>query len=209
MDLYGSLNNGKGKKISLHQREICLALKLLVLAARDDNYQYGPNYCYRMMAKTGQTVKSLIRTLKIYRLLSYLYDDIQVMMRRGLICIRSISSIANDIEVRETQRYKYKRPKIPGGDVFQELPTVDEIIGNSIDDLFKGLSNYSDNAVNLEATQLDTKRYEDVLSEANLNFDIGLEAHIDNMITQLNLKATGPYGQIDLGDDDIAEYDDW
>jgi len=196
-------------KQSSHQRETFFAIKLLVLAARDDNYSYGIHYCHNAIAMRNHKHLSAKRILKIYRMISYLFDDIQKMMSHGLICIRSILAISNDLEVREKAKYRYIRPsEVPEISADEKASMID-IITHSMDSLFNGLESYASSLVVESKDTDETTTLEEVVGSSGLQFDIGLSKHIEDAIARLNLKPTGPRGIIDLGDEDILEYDEW
>jgi len=203
------LNTKKSSKLSMHQRELHLAIKLLVLAARDDNPVYGVTYCHKLLANKTRGRNTIGRTLRMYRLLSYLFEEIQRLMMRGEICIRSIDAIANEIEIREKHRYKYIRQSDAVNQITRNTETLEHIITNSIDDLFAGLESYANQLV-IEAGHTSMgEAVSGELEQMDLSFDLNLEKHIEDMIERLHLEPSGPYGYIDLGDDDIIEHDDW
>lgn len=193
----------------MHQRELYLAIKLLVLAARDDDYAYGVRYCRKLIANGRKSRSSTTRTLRNYRLLGYLFDDIQQMMRRGIICIRSLNSISNELEIREKKRFKYQRVATDPTPLTSIDISLKETIEQSFESLLSGLEHYAESILEPVADIIppDTSTEQDI--STTLNFDIGLEAHIEMMINKLNLQPSGPHGIIDLGDDDIIAFDDY
>jgi hypothetical protein len=206
---YRTLIGKHDSKLSVHQREIYLAVKLLVLACRDDNYAYGVNYCHKLfLAKNTAGIRAS-RLLRIYRLISYLFDDIHQMMSRGLICIRSINAIANELEVRESTRYRNRIVNPDKPDIPIETQSLDHIITDSIDELFKGLELYASRITDEAPATEQSTSFDQTMEGMNLNFDIGIQERVEYMIEKLQLKPSGPFGTIDLGDDDIIEYDDW
>jgi len=209
MDRLSELSAQPRHKLSSHQQELTLAVKLLVLAARDDNYAYGVSYCHNLMVSKTKAPARVTRTIRIYRLISYLFDEIHTMMTRGLICIRSIEAIANELEVREKVKYKYiGRPADPPTEFAHEID-LSHIIDNSVDKLFSGLEWYTNNLIDESLQKSPSATFQEAIGANDLKFDIGLTEHIDRMVASLNLKETGPRGIIDLGDDDIIEYDEW
>jgi hypothetical protein len=208
-DMYNELNSTKRPRLSLHQREISLSIKLLVLAARDDDFSYGVKYCHKLLASGTRSKSSVSRTLRNYRLLSYLYTNIQVMMQHGEICIRSLNSIGNEIEVREKKRFRYVQHKEDHLPLPDPDTTIQVLIEQSFDQLLTGLENYTEYLLEEKTKTDEAVTFSTVSLQAELNFDIGLKDHIEEMIQRLNLQPTGPRGIIDLGDDDIIEYDDY
>nr|UYL94508.1 MAG: RNA-dependent RNA polymerase [Leptosphaeria biglobosa negative single-stranded RNA virus 7] len=209
IELHGELNNEKNPRLSLHQREISLSIKLLILAARDDDFTYGVRYCRKLMATGSRSKVSVSRTLRSYRLLSYLYIEIQEMMKHGGICIRSLDSIANELEVREKKRFRYVRQKEAPEPFEDQDGTIKALIEQSFDHLFDSLANYAENLAEEHLTTDHPVNFSNETMTAELHFDIGLEEHIEAMIQRLNLQPSGPRGIIDLGDDDIIEFDDY
>jgi hypothetical protein len=207
--LYTELNSTTKPKMSIHQRELNLAIKLLVLAARDDNYSYGVRYCHKIMKDKNRTIASTSRTLRAYKLLSFLYNEIKNMMSHGLICIRSITAIANELEQRERVKYRYKRLTTTDYVQSAEDELFSKIIENSIDDLFAGLETYASDKLEEETELNPTASFEEVLGTSGLEFDLNISEHVESMIQKLGLQPSGPHGFIDLGDDDIYENDDW
>jgi hypothetical protein len=208
-ELASKLEPSRTLKASRHQRELNFALKLLVLAVRDGDYSYGIRYCYHLMAKNPRASSSTVRTLKAYKLLSYLYEDIRKMMSQGLICIRSINAISNEIEVREIQRFRYKRT----ADLCI-LPTdADETLGalitDSIDQLFVGLERYANQLIEEPPDPNASEVQGHEITALNLEFDINIEDEVNRMVERLNLVPTGPHNIIYLDDEEIIEHDDW
>lgn len=208
-ELYQELNEHRRPKLSLHQREISLSIKLLVLAARDDDFSYGVRYCHKLMSSGSRSKVSISRTLRNYRLMSYLYSDVQQLMRQGEICIRSLNSISNELEVREKKRFRYVRQKDELNAYEDHDGTLQALIEQSFDHLFEGLEKYAEHLVEASARTNEPVQFSETVGAAELNFDIGLEEHIEAMIQRLNLQPSGPRGIIDLGDDDIMEFDDY
>lgn len=208
-NLYKELTSKSPSKLSMHQKEINLAIKLIVLAARDDDYTYGMRYCHKILANGVKSNKSIVRTLKVYRLLSYLFDQIQLSMQRGRICIRSLLSIANEIEVREKKRYKHVQQRIDQVTVSQDNSMLDKIISDSIDQLFVGLETFAATIVEQPDESPSRDPFAAAIGTSALEFDMDINAHVDNMIAKLGLTPSGPHGYIDLGDDVYPEDDDW
>jgi len=209
MDRLSELATQPRHRLSSHQQELTLAIKLLVLAARDDNYAYGVTYCHNLMTSRKKAPARVTRTIRIYRLISYLFDEIHNMMAHGLICIRSIEAISNELEVRERVKYKYLRQSESTPAPDQSDLNLTHIIDNSIDKLFSGLEWYTSNLIDESLQSDQPTTIQEALGASELKFDIGLSEHIDRMVASLNLTASGPRGIIDLGDDDIIEYDEW
>jgi len=208
-ELYRRIDREGPPKLSMHQKEIGLAIKLMLLSASRDSFAYGVDYCRKLMTSGNKIQRSMTRTLRIYRLLSYLFPQLQALMRSGQVCIRSLNAIDNELNVRERKRYKYKR-SVPQDKTMEfDAELVDKIIEGSLSDLFIGLERY---AANLEEISNENDLGNTEFSEAvggTLDFDIGLNEHIERMIRVLNLQPSGPHGIIDLGDDEIIEHDDW
>jgi len=209
LNLVTKLRQANVTKMSLHQREIYTALKLTVLAVRDNDYTYGIRYCHKLMSDRSQVLQSTSRVLRYYRLTSYLFEEIQELVSHGLINLRSITAIANELEVREPQRYKYKRKTQLDPNPMSDTDFLDSIINDSIDNLFASLESYASMMAEdaVQTGNMDTLTGGS--AEAELRFDIGIQNQVEFMIKQLNLQPSGPHGIIDLGDDDIQENDDW
>jgi len=208
-NLHQRMVRGLDVQTSLHQREIFLALKLLLISAARDNYGYGVSYCRGIIARAPSKAKGLHRTLRIYRLASYAFPYMQQLLSHGQVDIRSLDAITNSVEVRERARYKYakqiERPAPPELD--PEL--ADKIIGNQIEQILEGLERYSQSLVDIADDKDDPASFGSVLAASGMVFDIGIEQQVEAMIDKLKLVPSGPRGIIDLGDDDIEEYDDW
>jgi len=206
---YECLDKGASTKLSLHQREFHLAIKLLVLAARDDDYTYGIRYCHKLLAEHHTASASISRTLRSYRLISFLYEEIHLMLSRGQICIRSINAISNEIEVREKSKYKYRRRNPIELPPDFDRTIFDKIINDSVDTLFSSLENYANTISEDQLVKQSFEPEEDVFIAMDLTFDIGIQNQVEMMIQRLNLQPSGPHGFIDLGDEDFPENDDW
>jgi hypothetical protein len=209
MGLHSILQNSDGPKLSLHQREILLAIKLLVLAANRDSFIYGVDFCKGLALRKPAGNHSMNRVLRIYRLASYLFEDFQMLMRRGRIDIRSIRAIENSLEVRERMKYKYARASAP-----PRLPEFDpelseQILGPHIEQIFEGFEKYTQALVELGKDEQTPSTLGEVLAKAELVFDIGISQQVDKAIERLGLVASGPHGFIDLGDDNIDYDEDW
>jgi hypothetical protein len=207
--LNDSLESGSTPKQSLHQKEIFLAIKLLLLAARRDNFAYGVNYCKSLMMRAPTTSRSLQRTLRIYKLISYLFPYMQYMIQSGQMRFQVTEAIQNELEDREIKKYKYRRqesipPTLP---IDAELESL--ILGDNLDRIFMGLEQYAQSLVELGDGLSNTGTLAETLQASNLVFDIGIEERVNKMIQKLGLLPTGPRNIIDLGDTDIIEADDW
>nr|WON42279.1 RNA-dependent RNA polymerase [Actinidia fungus negative-stranded RNA virus 1] len=208
-DLRTSLSSKGSMKTSMHQKELSTAVKLLVLAARDDNYRHGVAYCRNLLQVTSRSTKSTIRTLRCYRLLSYLFDDIKRLMSRGEICIRSILAIENDLEVREPAKVKYKKTSVRDSEPSVEDLAIGKFIEDSMDDIFASLERYAADLDKRVVTEESISTDEDVIKETDLHFDIGITNRVNQMVAQLGLKPSGPHGFIDLGDEIPDDSEEW
>lgn len=208
-DRYRLLQSQSDPKLSVHQREIMTAMKLLVLAASRDCYEYGIDFCKGLSLRRPVRSQGLDKVLRIYRLISYLFTDFQRMMGQGLIDIKSIHAIENSLEVREKSRYKYvsrrENKDLPEFD--PEL--ADKIIGNQIEKMFEGFDKYGQTIIELEKDERAGTSLSEVLGTSEMIFDIGISDQVNSAIDRLGLKPSGPHGFIDLGDEDIYEADDW
>jgi hypothetical protein len=207
--LYKQLLSTNETKMSIHQREMFLGLKLLVVAASRDCYEYGINYCKSLCAQSPKSSQGMHRTLRIYRLISYLFTDIQDMMRQGEMNIREIWAICDSIEVRERARYKYKR--VASAPIASEFDPdlAEKIVGDQMEQILQGFELYAQGLVDSAIEPTATVGMGDILAGAALVFDLSIGDKVDEMIQKLGLKPSGPRGVIDLGDDDIYEYDDF
>lgn len=207
--LYQSLNLSQPIRETLHQREILLSMKLLITSAARNSYEYGVYYLRQLMLRSSQGNKSPERTLRIYKLSSFIFRFTQLMITSGRIQIGVLEAIRHDIEVREKKKYKYKRPPVdPSSDPTRELWSL-EFSDKQIDNIFSSIEKYAQSLVEVAAGDTGGGDLASVLTAADLVFDIGIEQHIERAIQKLNLVPTGPHGIIDIGDGDIIEYDDW
>jgi hypothetical protein len=195
-------------KMSIHQRETFLALRLMIVAAARDCYSFGVNYCKNISATARSGATSLHRTLKIYRLISYLFPIMQQMMSRGLIDIRSIWAITESVTVRERLKYKYKRVNVMPTSAEFDPDLANKIIGDKIETIFQGFESYSQSLVNIAINPVESEGLGEIMAGASMVFDISIGQRVDEMIKKLGLQPSGPRNIIDLGDDDIQEYDD-
>nr|QJW70351.1 RNA-dependent RNA polymerase [Erysiphe necator associated negative-stranded RNA virus 12] len=208
-ELYSELKSSGEPRLSLHQRELQFALKLLILAAEHDDYAYGVSYCHSLSSLSTTSNVSNIRILRTYRLLSYLFSDAKDLLSTGRITIRHINSIHSELEIRERKKYKYKQPKDTDIQPTVDYSDVQEMILGSMDDLFKGLERYTQSVLD-ESAEINAPIEPGALvASLDLTFDIGIEDHVNAAIERLGLKPSGPGGFIDLGPDDMYEGDDW
>jgi hypothetical protein len=206
---YSDLKSNGEPRISMHQRELQFAMKLLVLAAEHDDYTYGIHYCHSLSISTRTSNISTVRILRTYRLLSYLFEEIKALLSTGIINIRHINSIHSELEVREKKKYKYKKPKDDPDTAPHDYSDIQDMINSSMDDLFKGLERYAQSVLD-ETSEIGAPIDQaTLLSSLNLTFDIGIEDHVNATIERLGLQVNETTGFIDLGDDDFYEGDDW
>lgn len=208
-ELHANLSRGIDFKMSLHQREMNLAIRLLIIAATRDNYAYGVNYCRGITAHSPSKTKMLHRTLRIYRLMSYLFNHMQHKIAHGQIDIRCIDSIVNSVEVRERARYKYLRREEERPPPEADPRLIDKILNDNIEKIFDSLEKYSQTLVDIADDPDEPASLGEILEASSMIFDLNIEERVNMMVTQLNLQPTGPHGIIDLGDDIIEEEDDW
>jgi len=208
-DLWGELTNKLGTKQSMHQREVAMAIKLLILSSFRNDYQYGIRYCHSLLSKSSHSNKSMIRTLRTYRLLSYLFERFRTLINTGILKIQQIDAIRSEIEDREVKKYKYRAKTVAPQTDLQESPEMQEMIFSSVDKLFESLERYALSSI-VPITDTDTgDPVADSFSSLSMHFDLGIESRVEEMIKKLNLVPTGPFGIIDLGDDFVAEGEDW
>jgi hypothetical protein len=208
-ELYNTLVSGVDVKTSIHQREVFLALRLMIIAAARDSYEFGVNYCRSLCARSSSSTQGLYRTLRIYRLSSYLFTEIQQMMNQGEIDIRSIWAVRDSVEVRERARYKYRRTdNVPVAHEF-DPGLADNIIGDQMEKILQGFESYSQSLIDAAIEPTETEGLGEILAGAGLTFDLSIGDRVDEMITRLGLVPSGPRNIIDLGDTDIQEYDDF
>jgi hypothetical protein len=201
--------SSSGPKLSLHQRELQQAIKLLLLAARNGDFGYGINYLVRLMSQKSKSTKSVIRTLRCYRLLSYMYDDFVKLMRSGGITVSQMEAMESETITREQLKYKYQRQSEVTKPTVEDYSDIHAVIESSMDDLFAGLESYAlamTEGAPVEEEKLDTAA---TASQMDLTFDIGIENQVEMMIAKLGLQETSAYGFIDIGDSMIGAEEDW
>jgi hypothetical protein len=204
-----SLNTSIGPKISMHQREIQLAIKLHVLSARDDDYTYGLRFIHKLLSERTKSSKSLLRTLRIYRLLGHLHGLIKQLINTGMVTVKQIESISDELEHRETQRYKYTPQTKREPEDLDAYNDIRELITASMDELFESLERFalmtSESAIQAESDDADT----DALRHIDLTFDIDINRRVEEAIQRLNLTQTEGLGFIDIGDTDLYDEDEF
>jgi len=203
------LSTDSTMKISLHQREIFLAIKLLTLSASRDNYAFGVSYCRSLIAKSPNNSASMQRTLRIYRLISYIYPLMKYLLSHGFFGIKHLESIRNELEIREPARYKYRRPTEAPALGLESGALADSIIEDSIDRLLQGLEKYSQTLIEVGVDSETPASFAETVRAADMVFDIGIDRQIEAMVARLNLQPTGPRNIIDLGDLDMPDDPDW
>jgi len=190
-------------KLSMHQKEIQFAIKLHVLSSNYDDYTYGIRVLHKLLSEQTKSSKSLIRTLRIYRLLGHLHDELKKLMARGYITVRHIAAISDEIETREIQRYKYVRQTVREPENLEAYADIQQIITASMDELFASLERYalmnSESMVQLEQEAADNE----ALEHLNMSFDININERVEAAIQRLNLTVTEGLGFISLGDEDL------
>jgi len=194
---------------TLNQKEIQTAIKLLILAASRDNYNYGIQYCHDKLSMSDGKLHSAIRVTRAYRLLSCYYEDCYRLIQKGEISHGCIVAIENELEIREKQKMKYKLKKqLTLGDYMEKAKSA-EILDQTFSDLFDSIEKWSQSIVkNLSIDEHPTTLDEE-LGTLDLTFDFGLKRQLDDAIIKLKLDLPNEHGIIDLGDD-YDEYDpDW
>jgi hypothetical protein len=206
---YENSKASAGPKLSLHQRELQQAIKLLLLSARNGDFSYGINYLVRLMAQKSKSTKSVIRTLRCYRLLSYMYDDFIRLMRSGEVTVGQMNAMESETVTREKLKYKYHRQSEVTKPTIEDYSDINAVIEASMDDLFTGLESYA-----LAMAEGETVKEEPIdttatVSQMDLTFDIGIQNQVEMMIAKLGLQESSAYGFIDIGDDMIGADEDW
>lgn len=188
-------------KETLHQKEYQNAIKLLVLSASEDDYTYGVRYCH-LMFKTSKLLKeSYLRTLKIYRLISFHFETMRGLIHRGSITISHIKALKHYFRDREMQRQKY-RPidKVRVVDYLMSNQSRD-LIEDSIDLLFDQIEGYVSTMIESENDHNSGFDFSPTDGNVCLNLDIGIDDIISRRLEMLNLTVPNEYGIIDIGDD--------
>jgi len=205
--LYREVTGSTDGTTSVHQREIFTALRLLLISAGRDDFSYGIDFCRGLISKDIARTRSLHRTLRIYRLASYLYPTMQHMLGRGNITRQSLEAVTNNVIVREKARYRYARAPVEVPHISFDPELVEKILGGDLDELFNGLEQYAQTQVDTHVPPADAPPLEDLLATSGLTFDLGIEAHIDAAIIRLGLKVSGPNNTIEWDESDIEEWD--
>jgi hypothetical protein len=198
-----------GPKMSLHQRELQQALKLLMISARNGSYSYGITHLVKLMAQRSKGTKSLMRTMRCYRLLSYMYDDFLKMIRLGELSVSQLDAIESETITRETLKYKYQQKTEVAKIDTQDYSDIQAVITSSMDDLFSSLENYAVAIASPGESEQEVDPYAATMTQADLTFDINIQGQVEMMIAKLNLAPSADTGFIDLGDDDFYEDPDW
>jgi hypothetical protein len=206
---YENSKASAGPKLSLHQRELQQAIKLLLLSAKNGDFGYGINYLIRLMAQKSKSTKSVIRTLRCYRLLSYMYDEFVRLMRSGEVTVGQMNAIENETITREKLKYKYHRQSEVTKPTIEDYSDINAVIEASMDDLFAGLENYALAMAEGENAKEETVDTTATVSQMDLTFDIGIQDQVEMMIAKLGLQESSVYGFIDIGDDMIGADEDW
>jgi hypothetical protein len=204
-----SLRSIASPRSSLHQREVASAIKLLTLASGRDDYTVGLRHCHRLLAKGGPGSKTVLRTLKAYRQLGFLFSDIQSMLRDGSITVKMLNAVSSELEDREVRKYKYmKTPSVPFN-FFEQVTDPSVLIDSAMDELFTSLEAFAEDLIVSVETGTPDTTVEDVMHELSGEFDIGIEDQIEGMIRKLGLRPSGPHGFIDLGEEPDPGEDWW
>jgi len=206
---FSDLHGGSLVQISSHQREIAMALKLLIVSATRGTYSYGVTYCRNLAIRNPSSSKSLNRTLRLYKLISYVYPLVQHLLGTGEVDIRQISAIRNELETREVRKYQHRPETVAPSTIAVDDEFVNAILEGAMDKLFSGLEQYSQTLVEIGTDLANPVSLQSTLEEASLVFDLGIEERINTMIERLQLIPSGPRGIIDLGDEDMPEDPDW
>jgi hypothetical protein len=206
---YEESRSSVGPKLSLHQRELQQAVKLLLLSAKNNNFSYGTKYLVKLMATKSKATKSVIRTLRCYRLLSYMFDGFTDLIRSGGVSISQIAAIENETIEREQLKYKYKRQSEISKPTIEDYSDIQAVIDSSMDELFSSLENYAIAMSEPETTTDFNLNTTETLSQLDLTFDIGIQNQVEMAIARLGLQESDQYGFIDIGDSMIGAEEDW
>jgi hypothetical protein len=201
-NLYHALKSETSIRPTLYQKELNSSIELLALSALTDNFDFGVDYTMRILLKTKGRDKSVLRMIKAYKSLSYLYHRFRGMLSSGRLNIRHHTSLENKFKDREIQRYKYKPSKPPEDVSFTLTTNFSEIITNSLDKLFENLSNFA-------VSQMANDDEGSMFDMSGIGQSIDVSQSIDDAINRLGLRPSGPHGFIDLGDTDLYENPDW
>jgi hypothetical protein len=208
-DMYKEIDPGKIPKLSMHQKEMQSAIKLHVLAARSDDRTYGVKYLHGLLSNSPRDSRSLMRTLRAYRLTGYLFDIALRLYRNGSLSVKVLDAIHHEYEFREVIKYKYKRQTEMRTHDDVDYSDIRKMIEGSTEELFNNLNNYAV-AINADQSNMLVQLGSTGAPEqSELHFNIGLTEHVDMMIKKLGLTPSGPRGIIDIGDIDLYVDDDW
>jgi hypothetical protein len=204
---YRELSSGLIHAPSLHQRELQFALKLIILAVRDNSYISGIAYCHNLLAKGKASSISPLRTLHIYRQIGYCLRPIQDMVSRGEITIKMINAVSSELETRELKKYKYRRPPDQRLNITEETLDILNVLDVNLDALFEDLEKFSMSMIVGVRNDLGPENVEDQLANIGAHFNINIEERVNTMIEHLGLIPSGPHNIIDLGDEPFMEWD--
>jgi hypothetical protein len=191
---------------TLHQQEYQLALKLLVLAASSDNYLFGPQYCHEMISRGPEKERFYISVLKIYRCISFLYEDTLDLVNSGGLSVRYIHAIRYDVIDRVIERTKYREKGR------EDVPTMIEPMTHTgfdlikFDTLFEDLEKFANQATEDLVADDNFKNFEELIEPQELTFDINISERVELFLAENPNLPMNRFGMIDLGDDDM-DYD--
>jgi len=195
-------------KESLNQKEVQVALKLLILSASRDDYTYGVRYCHGVLLLNAKNVTSPIRILRAYRLMSCYYARCCHLIDDGSITISGIDAITHELEVREIQKAERKHKQQTTLGDYMDTMTNKDLVDDTFNELFSSIESWAQGVDNLGSLTNDNLEFDEQNLVLNLNMDIGIQDIIEIAMTKLKLNEPNIHGIIDLGDEDYDEPDD-
>jgi hypothetical protein len=196
-----NLNRSNRARETLHQKEYQTALKLLILAAECDDYNFAVNYCHALLNTDRGLNEFYIRVLKSVRSLSYLFDEIQLRLNQGLLDRQGINILKIEMIEQVAQKVKSRSKRLTRAiDILTE-PTIDDVPEINFEQLFADLERFSENESDKLLGTGDQVEYAQQMSKLDLHFDLNISAHVENFLKQNPNLKTNQFGMIDLGDD--------
>jgi hypothetical protein len=196
-----------GPNLTRNQNEINLAIKLLVLSAWKEDYEYGILYCHRAISERKMNKWTSLRTLKAYRLISYHYSTCRDLIFHGRIGLKDFSAIENELLIREKQTIYYDRRRDHDDESYLVAQNVNDIIDGSLSKLFESLEKWSIMKAESRENKDDPFKFHDDDNYFELQFDLGIADRVNNALSKFTNIQEDRFGRIDIGDFDIGNED--
>jgi hypothetical protein len=205
--IYSSLGEDPSKYQTKHQSDYQDAVRLMVLAAAENDYTYGIKYLHSRIRDRGLPSDDVIRMMKMYRLLSHLFDIILDMIRSGVIRLSWIQSTRDMMITRKQKMFKHQRKRVDILGDYMQTPIVFIDLEIDFDKFFMDLEKSIFKDTPQENFQAGDQNLANIVNLNDITIDMKIDDAITNYLNSHKELTQDKYGRY-MVDDQYEDNED-